>query len=131
MRVFALQLQRSPAYFRTLLDILNVLINFFYGDKLPQDETLLKMQSLLQVYAADSADLVSRYFRERHREQKALQDGAPRSHNAPNLGSITIRCQMLNEHLRVEVLNARNLRPPDPQAGTYIQLITQLSQVTQ
>ena len=40
--------------------------------------------------------------------------------NPPNLGSITVRCQMLNEHLRVEVLNARNLKPPDLQAGKEI-----------
>ena len=39
--------------------------------------------------------------------------------NPPNLGSITVRCQMLNEHLRVEVLNARNLKPPDLQAGEH------------
>ena len=87
-----------------------------------------------QLYAADSSELISRYFWERHLEQRALQQaGFSRSHNIssnnhnnnmnvnpPNLGSITVRCQMLNEHLRVEVLNARNLKPPDLQAGEKI-----------
>lgn len=89
-----------------------MLINFFYGDKLPLDETLLKMKSLLQVYASDSSELVSRYFWERHLEQRAADNS-----NISTLGSVTVKCQMLKEHLRVEVLNARNLKPPDPQAG--------------
>ena len=46
-----------------------MLINFFYGDKIPQDETLMKMKALLQLYAADSSELISRYFWERHLEQ--------------------------------------------------------------
>ena len=95
----------------TLLDTLKVLINFFYGDKLPQDETLLKMKSLLQLYASDSSDLISRYLFERHREQNSIQPGDY------ELGSITIRCQLLKEHLRIEVLNARHLKPPDPISG--------------
>ena len=42
------QRQKPPGYFRTLHDILKVLINFFYGDRVPQDETLMKMKGLLQ-----------------------------------------------------------------------------------
>ena len=34
------QRQKSPGYFRTLHDILKVLINFFYGDKIPQADIL-------------------------------------------------------------------------------------------
>ena len=30
------QRKKPPSYFKTLLDILKVLINFFYGDRLPQ-----------------------------------------------------------------------------------------------
>ena len=30
------QRKKPPSYFKTLLEILKVLINFFYGDKLPQ-----------------------------------------------------------------------------------------------
>ena len=95
----------------TLLETLKVLINFFYGDKLPQDETLLKMKSLLQLYATDSSELISKYLWERYREQNLIKTGDC------ELGSITIRCQLLKEHLRIEILNARHLKPPDPISG--------------
>ena len=103
-----LQRRKPPQYFTTLLETLKVLINFFYGDKLPQDETLLKMKSLLQLYASDSTELISRYLWERHNEQVSIKPGDYQ------LGSITIRCQLLREHLRIEILNARHLKPPDP-----------------
>ena len=32
------------------------------------------------------------------------------------LGSVNIRVQLLREHLRVEILNARHLKPPDPRS---------------
>ncbi|TRY76437.1 hypothetical protein TCAL_00056 [Tigriopus californicus] len=55
----SIERQKPPSYFKTLLDILKILINFFYGDKIPNDETLLKMTNLLQTYAADSNELIS------------------------------------------------------------------------
>ena len=58
------QRHKPPSYFKTLLDILNVLVTFFYGSKIPQDETLLKMRSLLQMYAADSQELISRFVKD-------------------------------------------------------------------
>merc|ERR1719323_753754 len=99
---------KPPTYFKTLLDILRVLINFFYGDKIPNDETLKKMEAQLQLYASDSHILISRYLFDRHREQKAMTEFP--------LGSVNIRVQLLREHLRVEVLNARHLKPPDPRS---------------
>ena len=72
VNVLSFQRQKPPSYFKTLLDILKILINFFYGDKLPQDETLLKMKSLLQLYASDSSELISRYLFERHKEQVTI-----------------------------------------------------------
>ena len=105
------QRKKPPQYFTTLLETLKVLINFFYDDKPPQDETLLKMKSLLQLYASDSTELISRYLWERHNEQVSIKPGDYQ------LGSITIRCQLLREHLRIEILNARHLKPPDPTSG--------------
>lgn len=106
----SIERRKPPGYFTALLDTLNVLIVFFYGDKVPEDETLLKMKSLLTLYASDSADLIARYLGERFKEQCAVKPGEF------NLGSITLRCQLLKEHIRVEVLNARHLKPPDPLA---------------
>ena len=55
------------------------------------------MRQLLQLYASDSADLISRYYWDRIKEQRALQAGEYK------LGSITVRAQLLRDHLRVEV----------------------------
>ena len=35
------------------------------------------------------------------------------------LGSVNIRVQLLREHMRVEVLNARHLKPPDPRSSKH------------
>ncbi len=55
--------------------------------------------------------ILQRYLWERYKDQKSIVSGEY------ILGSITLRCQMLREHLRVEVLNARHLKPPDPPSG--------------
>ena len=57
---------------------------------------------------------IARYLWERHREQKVMQEFP--------LGSVNIRVQLLREHLRVEVLNARHLKPPDPRSGEFYTL---------
>ena len=46
------------------------------------------------------------------KEQRSLQVGDYK------LGSITIRAQLLKDHLRVEVLNARHLKPPEVHRGS-------------
>ena len=108
----SIERKKPPTYFKTLLDILRVLINFFYADKAPDDETLLKMEAQLQLYASDSQILIARYVWERHREQRLMLEFP--------LGSVNIRVQLLREHLRVEVLNARHLKPPDPRSSKYL-----------
>ena len=52
--------KKPPTYFKTLLDVLKILCDFFYGPVIPRDETLTRMKLLLQLYASDTADLVSR-----------------------------------------------------------------------
>ena len=145
--------KKPPSYFKTLLETLKVLCDFFYGDLTPRDETLTRMKLLLQLYASDSAELIGRYhwnrFMQFHtnvcsvvlvilpmqcpsccnsriKEQRALQAGEYK------MGSITIRAQLLRDHLRVEVgdsqllqspvsskvLNARHLKPPEVHRGS-------------
>jgi hypothetical protein len=58
----SIERKKPPSYFKTLLDTLRVLIQFFYADKAPQDEVLLKMEAQLQLYASDSNVLISRYL---------------------------------------------------------------------
>eukprot|EP00092_Neocalanus_flemingeri_P041502 GFUD01045197.1.p1 GENE.GFUD01045197.1~~GFUD01045197.1.p1 ORF type:complete len:1194 (+),score=262.01 GFUD01045197.1:849-4430(+) len=104
--------KKPPSYFKTLLDVLKILCDFFYGPVVPRDETLTRMKLLLQLYASDSADLIGRYYWNRIKEQRALQAGEYK------LGSITVRAQLLKDHLRVEVLNARHLKPPEIHRGS-------------
>ena len=54
--------KKPPSYFKTLLDVLKILCDFFYGPVIPRDETLTRMRLLLQLYASDTSELVSRYF---------------------------------------------------------------------
>ena len=46
------------------------------------------------------------------KEQRSLQVGDYK------LGSITVRAQLLKDHLRVEILNARHLKPPEVHRGS-------------
>ena len=55
--------------------------------------------------------VISRYLSERYKKQREVKAGEFVD------GSITLRCQILREHLRIEVLNARHLKPPDPIAS--------------
>ena len=52
--------KKPPTYFKTLLDVLKILCDFFYGPVVAKDETLTRMRLLLQLYASDTPDLVSR-----------------------------------------------------------------------
>ena len=53
--------KKPPTYFKTLLDVLKILCDFFYGPVIPRDETLTRMKLLLQLYASDTSELVSRW----------------------------------------------------------------------
>jgi len=105
--------KKPPSYFKTLLEVLKILCDFFYGgDRVPRDETLTRMKLLLQLYASDSSELIGRYYWSRIKEQRSMQV------TDYKLGSITVRAQLLRDHLRVEVLNARHLKPPEVHRGS-------------
>ena len=53
-----------------------------------------------------------RYYWNRVKEQRTLQAGDYK------LGSVTVRAQLLKDHLRVEILNARHLKPPEVHRGS-------------
>jgi len=110
--------KKPPTYFKTLLEVLKILCDFFYGPVVPRDETLTRMKLLLQLYASDSAELIGRYYWNRIKEQRSLQAGDYK------LGSITIRAQLLRDHLRVEILNARHLKPPEVHRGSIAEKYT-------
>ena len=53
-----------------------------------------------------------RYYWNRVKEQRMLQVGDYK------LGSLTVRAQLLKDHLRVEILNTRHLKPPEVHRGS-------------
>lgn len=102
----AIRQKRSVPYFSFLFDTFRVLLNFFYGDALPNDPSLIKMAKLLRMYASDGKTLVRTYYQERYIEQTELPP------NSYPCGSISIKAALWQgTHLRVEVLNARHLKP--------------------
>ena len=63
---------------------------------------------MVRLYACNARTLTQLYYLARHAEQSAAAVAA-----ALPFGSVTVRALLQRAHLRVEVLNARHLRPVD------------------
>jgi hypothetical protein len=101
--------KKKPAqFFVSLYETFKVLLNFFYGEKIPQDRSLLSTKHLLELFASDSESLINNFYKQRLSDQRSVPVGV-----FP-LGSINIRIQFLRSHLRVQVLNCRHLKPVGP-----------------
>lgn len=74
-----------------------------------------RMVKLLQLYAANPEDLILKYYKERLVHQIEQQHPQGMSTSVYPIGSITIRAIVHETHLRVEVLNARHLKPLETQ----------------
>jgi hypothetical protein len=101
---------RYPApYFHRLHNTIRVLVSFFHGDDSSkmEDERLLGLARLVRLYACNARTLTHLYYLARHAEQTAVPLAV-----FP-CGSVTVRVLLQQMHLRVEVLNARHLRPVD------------------
>ena len=72
---------------------------------------------LLQLYSASSDDLIFNYYSERFKHQLDQQRPSGTETNVYPIGSINIRAIVHETHLRVEVLNARHLKPLETQKG--------------
>lgn len=101
--------KKKPAqFFVSLYETFKVLLNFFYGEKIPQDGSLLSTKHLLELFASDSESLINSFYKQRLLDQHSVPVGS-----FP-LGSINIRIQFLQSRLRVQVLNCRHLKPVGP-----------------
>ena len=101
----SIEKKKSSQFFVNLYETFKVLLNFFYGDKIPQDSYLLTTKRLLELFASDSDSLIVSYYQQRLTDQRSIP-----SNNFP-LGSVTIKIQFLSEHLRIQILNCRHLKP--------------------
>nr|CAD7447691.1 unnamed protein product [Timema bartmani] len=105
-----LEKRRPPSFFANLSETLKVLVSFFHqGDESESrewnNEVLQKMEHLLLVHGLETSELIHQYSKERLMAQKDPE--------TPSLGILTIRLQFVEDILRVEIMNARNIRPMD------------------
>ncbi len=114
----SIKTKRPASHFAHLYGAFRVLLNFFFGDRLPNDaangkdvvdagevDDLARIARVLRLYSCSSGALLSHYYSARHRQQRTLPPGV-----FP-FGSVTARVLLQGAHLRVEVLNARHLKP--------------------
>jgi hypothetical protein len=59
--------KRKPAkFFVSLHETFKILLNFFYGDKVPQDGGLQSTKRLLELFSSEPEALVQAYYRQRY-----------------------------------------------------------------
>ena len=88
----SIEKRKPPHFFVSLYETFKVLLNFFYGEKIPTDSNLVSTRRLLELFSADSATLVDSFYRERWQEQNK-NVSCPR-------GSVAVKLQNTGSHLR-------------------------------
>lgn len=68
-------------------------------------ETLKRVEYLLKIHGMETRELIHQYHLERWQEQQAISE--------PKLGILTVRAQFIENVLKLEIMNARNLIPTD------------------
>ncbi|KAL4716125.1 hypothetical protein ACJJTC_013902 [Scirpophaga incertulas] len=102
-----LEKRRPPSFFSNLHECLKIMIQSFRQDSRETytSETLKRVEYLLKLHGMETAELIHQYYLEKWREQQTIQD--------PKYGLLTVRAQFIDDNLKVEVMNARNLMATD------------------
>jgi len=95
--------------------MLNILLSFFYPDEktsadiIMQDKRIKELFDLLEIHGASTPELILKYQQCRYDYQVSLPS------KPGEFGMVTIRAHYCEDihTLRIEVLNARNLKPTD------------------
>lgn len=108
-----LQKRRPPSFFSNLHECLKIMIrSFVQVDKeVYTSDTLKRVEYLLKIHGMETRELIHQYHLERWQEQKAIAE--------PKMGILTVRAQFIDDNLKVEIMNARNLVPTDSN-GEYL-----------
>jgi hypothetical protein len=61
----SIEKKKSPKFFVSLHETFKILLNFFYGDKIPQDSGLQSTKRLLELFSSEPTVLVQNYYRQR------------------------------------------------------------------
>ncbi|XP_028162943.1 protein unc-13 homolog 4B isoform X3 [Ostrinia furnacalis] len=99
--------RRPPSFFSNLHECLNIMIQSFRQDnkEIEKDDTLKKVEYLLKLNGMETRELIHQYYLERWQEQQAITE--------PKMGMLTVRAQFIEDNLKIEIMNARNLTPAD------------------
>jgi hypothetical protein len=104
-----LQKKRPPSFFLNLHETLKILVGFFKQGEENNDTNnpaiLQQMEHLLLLHGMETWELIHQYHLDRREEQMAME--------VATRGLLTVRVQFVEDLLRIEILNARNLHPMD------------------
>lgn len=70
-----------------------------------KSETIKKLEALLHLHTLDTADLIHEYYLERHQEQMNMTESKE--------GVLTVKLIFINDVLKVDILNANNIKAMD------------------
>ncbi|XP_050348303.1 protein unc-13 homolog 4B isoform X4 [Nymphalis io] len=99
--------RRPPSFFSNLHECLKIMIRSFRQDnkEIYTSETLKRVEYLLKIHGMETRELIHQYHLERWQEQQAITE--------PKMGLLTVRAQFIDDNLKIEIMNARNLMPTD------------------
>lgn len=105
--ILILQKRRPPSFFSNLHECLKIMIRSFCQDdkEFYTSETLKRVEYLLKIHGMETRELIHQYHLERWQEQQAITE--------PKMGVLTVRAQFIDDNIKVEIMNARNLLPTD------------------
>ena len=107
--------KKSVSYFSNLHQTFKILLNFFFGENVPQNDAALEsIGHSLKLYSFNISDLVMAYYNRRYMDQRLLS-----ATSSYPIGSITLRALLDRTHLRIEILNSRHLKPSHIQRRQY------------
>lgn len=102
-----LKLHRDPSFYKKQHEILQTIVDFFKQgseDVVVSDSAMLrKVDHMLLLHGMETRELIHQYYLERKEEQKTME--------VARFGLLTVRIQLDENVLRLEILNARNLQP--------------------
>ncbi|KAF9800458.1 hypothetical protein SFRURICE_013010 [Spodoptera frugiperda] len=99
--------RRPPSFFSNLHECVKIMIRSFRQDNKDtySSETLKRVEYLLKLHGMETRELIHQFHLERWQEQQTIQE--------PKMGMLTVRAQFIDDVLKIEIMNARNLTPAD------------------
>lgn len=103
-----LQKRRPPCFFSNLHECVQIMKRSFRQDSKDnsfESETLKRVEYLLKLHGMETRELIHQFHLERWQEQQTVTE--------PKMGMLTVRAQFIDDNLKIEIMNARNLTPTD------------------